>query len=316
MTGWRIWHRFVAPDRDKGGAEVVDGVRRWQEARDRARPALLFVNLMEAHAPYQEVPVRWRRAWTDPAISRPQLEAIGERSHMAQVLGTAVPEDDLGTTLDLQDGAIAAADAYLGQIVEIVGDDAVWVVVSDHGELLGEHGLWGHNLGLWEPLVAVPMVVAGPGWPEGAVVDDPVSLVDVAPTVAAMAGAALPEPVAGVDLGPVVRGEHSLTDRTLVAEHLRTDFLTAGWQMLDPTGDHASIRARRAAVRKGDLKRMLAEDGTDEGYDLAIDPLEEHPLPGAELPLAVSLPTPGATTPVPALDQATTDALKALGYLR
>ena len=111
LTGWRIWHRFAAPDRDKGGADVVDGVRRWQATRDPARPALLFVNLMEAHAPYQEVSVQWRQAWTAPALSRPELEAIGERSHMAQVLGTAVPEGDLATTLALQDGAIAAADA-------------------------------------------------------------------------------------------------------------------------------------------------------------------------------------------------------------
>ena len=316
LTGWRIWHRFAAPDRDKGGADVVDGVRRWQAIRDPDRPALLFVNLMEAHAPYQEVPVEWRRAFTDPALTLPGLEAIGERSHMAQVLGTAVPEEDLATTLDLQDGAIAAADAYLGQIVEIVGQDTIWVVVSDHGELLGEHGLWGHNLGLWEPLVSVPMVVAGPGVPGGVVVDDPVSLVDVLPTVAAMAGADLPQPVAGVDLGPVVRGERSLAGRTLLAEHLRTDFLTSGWQLLDPTGDHTAIRARRAAARRGDLKRMVAEDGTDEGYDLSADPDEEAPQPGHLVSLAVRLPTPGDTTPVPALDQATTDALQALGYLR
>jgi arylsulfatase A-like enzyme len=197
-----------------------------------------------------------------------------------------------------------------------VGQDTVWVVVSDHGELLGEHGLWGHNLGLWEPLVSVPMVVAGPGWPEGVVVDDPVSLVDVLPTVAALAGADLPEPVAGIDLGPVVRGERSLADRTLIAEHLRTDFLTSGWQLLDPLADHASIRARRAAARRGDLKRILAEDGTDQGFDLSVDPDELTPLPGGELPLAVRLPTPAAGAPVPSLDQATTDALQALGYLR
>jgi len=297
------------------GAAVAAGVL-VAECAALARPFFLFVNLMEAHAPYQEVPVASRTAWTSPDLSLAALEAIGERSHMAQVLGTAVDPADLKTTFDLQDGAIAAADRYLGQLLEIVGDDTVWIVLSDHGELLGEHGLWGHNLGLYEPLVSVPLVMAGPGMPRGTVIDDPVSLVDVVPTVCALAETPAPSRTAGMDLLPVLRGERSLAGRTLRAEHLRTDFLTSGWQLLDPLGDHSAIRARRAAARRGDHKRILAEDGTDQSFDLAADPGEQRPSPGATVELRLELPGPGLPGQEAGFDEATSRALGALGYLR
>ena len=85
---------------------------------------------------------------------------------------------------------------------------AIAVVLADHGELFGEHALFGHSNTLYEPLIRVPMVMAGPALPKGLVVQEVVSLVDVMPTLLAMAGVEAPE-VDGRDLRPVIAARDS-----------------------------------------------------------------------------------------------------------
>jgi arylsulfatase A-like enzyme len=67
-------------------------------------------------------------------------------------------------------------------------EDTILVVVADHGEYLGEHGLLKHMYFHFEEALHVPMIVAGPGVPEGEVRTDPVSLVDIFDTVCDLAG--------------------------------------------------------------------------------------------------------------------------------
>ncbi len=81
-----------------------------------------------------------------------------------------------------------AVDAEFGRLlagIDSLGlrDDVVVLFVSDHGEALGRDGFWVHSIFLWESLVRVPLVLRAPGL-EPKVVYDPVSLVDVAPTLA------------------------------------------------------------------------------------------------------------------------------------
>jgi choline-sulfatase len=61
-------------------------------------------------------------------------------------------------------------------------DDTLIVYTTDHGENLGARRLWGKN-NMYEESAAIPMIVAGPGVPEGKVSTTPVTLIDVAPTV-------------------------------------------------------------------------------------------------------------------------------------
>ena len=309
MIGWRVWHRFAAPSRDKAGAAVARGLAGWHAARDPDRPFFVLVNLLEAHAPYQEVPHGVRSRFVEGHPS--DLEAEGERLHLAQVFG-GDPDVDPTRADDLMDGAVAAADAYLGRLRRILGDDPVWIVVSDHGELLGEHeGLWGHNAGLYEALIRVPMVIAVPGMAAGRI-DAPVSLVDIAPTVRSLAGLS-PLPSDGRDLTPILAGGLADAARVVEAEHFRTDYLTEGMQLARPRADQAALRARRGAAISQHAKRQRSEAGLDVGFDLASDPKEERPLPGAATGLAVELRAP--TTPRgldPDAQQRA--ALKALGY--
>jgi len=168
----RVYFALAAPDRDKGGSDLVVGIRRWLAERDPTRPYFLFVNVFEAHGPYQYVPRAFRRRFADPDLSLQALEAFGTRVFTATQNGNRLSEGDVAVGVDLLDGAIAAADFVLGQVLELVGDDAIAVVLSDHGELFGEHALFGHSNTLYEPLIRVPMVMAGPTLPKGLVVEE------------------------------------------------------------------------------------------------------------------------------------------------
>ena len=73
-----------------------------------------------------------------------------------------------------------------------LSDDTRILYTSDHGEMLGNHGIWTKML-MYEDAVAVPMILSGQGVPRGKVVDTPVSLVDCYPTIVENAGVTLTE---------------------------------------------------------------------------------------------------------------------------
>ncbi len=80
-------------------------------------------------------------------------------------------------------------------------EDTLVVVTADHGEELGEHGIWFDHHGLYEANLRVPLLFWAPGRvPRGAVVQDAVNLFDLAPTIAAALGVPVPAAMHGRDL--------------------------------------------------------------------------------------------------------------------
>jgi arylsulfatase A-like enzyme len=314
LLGKRIYRALMAPDWDKGGTESVTGIRRWLAERDATRPYFLFVNLYEPHGPYQHVPRAFRRRFSDPGLSLRALEAIGNRVMTATQNGNRLSAGDTSAGLDLLDGAIAASDALLGEILELVGDDPIVVVLADHGELFGEHTLFGHSNTLYEPLIRIPMVIAGGDVPSGVVAGDVVSLVDVMPTLLALAGIRAPA-VDGVDLRPLLHEGGRLERRRVRAEQFSPDTLAHGWAHQRPD-EVEYLHARKQAVVSRDLKRIIASDGSDLGYDLRTDPGEERPFPGQETQLSARVPEPEEGRAPPALDPVQSKMLEVLGYLQ
>src|SRR5262245_20033234 len=210
------------------------------------------------------------------------------------------------------DGEIAFVDAQLGRLLEGLrsrwGDAGLLVVVtSDHGESFGEHGDRTHSYFVYETTQHIPLLFAGAGLPAGRSVGAPVGLVDVAPTLIALAGAKpLPE-TAGRDLSPLLRGEEGAPENAYfetVAPQL--DF---GWSPLLGlrAGSHKYIRAPRPEL-----------------YDLAADPAgqaglaAERPELVAELDAALEArlrAEPAHTAAPVVVTPAAREALASLGYL-
>jgi arylsulfatase A-like enzyme len=313
LLGFRLLARYTAIDRDKGGGQVVAAARGWLRARDGERPFFLFVNLMEAHAPYQAVPSNHRRRFVDPSWPLVTLEKFGEAVWAHQWEGRPVPPSLYEMNAGMLDGAISAADRYLGELLALLGEDTIVFVLSDHGDLAGEYDLFGHNFGLWEPLIRIPLVVAGPGFPRGAVVRETVSIVDVAPTVAGLAGIEF-GPGAGVDLRTLLEPRDPSPPRAVTAEQFRVPGLLArGFGRFYSAEEVARLRQRRRAVVSGTSKRVWEETGRELVYDLAGDPDESDPREIA--PATAALDTSPRAAPETVMSPEARQALRALGYV-
>lgn len=160
------------------------------------------------------------------------------------------------------DGEIAYVDRELGRLVQFLKGEHLWdrvafVVAGDHGEGLWDHGEKLHGYLAYQSTLAVPLIVRIPGGGRGRVVEEPVSLVDVAPTLLALSGVAIPSGLDGISLLPVFSG-HDLPRRDLYFESL-VGSLTYGWSPL--TG-----------IRRGRFK--LIRSVAPELYDLEADPAE------------------------------------------
>lgn len=106
---------------------------------------------------------------------------------------------------------IAELDEHVGQILHALEEsgqagNTLVIYASDHGEMLGEHGLWSKNA-LLENAARVPIIIAGPGLPRGKTVEQSVSHVDIGATVLDVAGAARPDGMRGRSLLPLALGK-------------------------------------------------------------------------------------------------------------
>ena len=108
---------------------------------------------------------------------------------------------------------ITELDGNLGRLLDMLEEtgqleSTVVIFTSDHGDMMGEHGMY-YKYTPYDAAARVPLIIAGPGFAAGAVVDTPVSLVDVHATIMDLAGAGSVENCRGHSLLPLVAGDES-----------------------------------------------------------------------------------------------------------
>jgi choline-sulfatase len=266
---------------ERPGREVVDRALAWL-AKDGGRPFFLWVHLYDAHAPYTPPP-----EWAARHPGRPY------------------------------DGEISAVDEQVGRILKALrqrGLDGrtVVAVAADHGESLGEHGELTHGLLLYEPTLHVPLLLRAPWGLKARVVEAPVSLVDLAPTLAGLLGKPFPTAASldGRDLSRSLLAGGEPAAGELYAETRYPAVF--GWSPL-------------TALRRRDLKYISAP--RPELYDLRRDPRESANLLRPDSPPPVSeahgfaarlaaIEASAVTTARPlAADAETRAKLASLGYI-
>ncbi|MFC3164957.1 choline-sulfatase [Ciceribacter thiooxidans] len=185
------------------------------------RPWCLTVSFTHPHDPYVARKCFWDLYADCPALD-PKVGVIPfeEQDPHSQRLLVACDHDAFEITQEDVRRArrgyfanISYVDEKIGEIIDVLErtgmrEDTVILFVSDHGDMLGERGLW-FKMCFFEGSARVPLMISAAGWKPG-LVDAPVSTLDVTPTIAAMAGidiASVRPWTDGEDLGPVVRGE-------------------------------------------------------------------------------------------------------------
>jgi choline-sulfatase len=196
-----------------------------------------------------------------------------------------ITESGVPALVQKYDYEIAFVDIWIGKILEAIeknglGDKVMVVVLSDHGEAFGVHRVAGqkmffHGQTLYDELLRVPLILKVPGL-KPAVVDDPVSLVDVGPTVLDGLGIAIPEGLAGRTVLRRALGTAPLDPRPIFAQLLPA-----------PSWKHKWMAMVAADGKYKMIYRM--SDRAFELYDLSQDRDEEKNLNDSQAEMAAAL---------------------------
>ncbi len=213
------------PGTSKTARVYVERLLPWL-ARHREVPFFVFLHVADPHDPYRPEPP-YDRLWADPARAREHEErldraraAIGDPLLRRFGMPTRADLEAAGVDAETHvaydrawyDGAIRGMDAELGRLVaglreQGLGERTLVAVAADHGEEFLEHGRTFHGQSVYGELTNVPLVLWQPGRvPAGRVVEEPVEIVDVLPTLLAASGLPVPEAAQGRSLLPLLAG--------------------------------------------------------------------------------------------------------------
>lgn len=264
---------------ERVGAAVVADAIRWIDTVPRAQPLFLWVHLYDPHAPYSA-----------PAPFGAEFAA------------------------NPYDGEVAYVDQQIGRVLDALRlrgslEDSLVIVVADHGESLGEHGEDEHGVFLYESVIRVPLIVAGPQARRGHVVTEQVRTVDLMPTVLDLLGLAATAEFDGESLRSVLNGGR----RTVVPPAYAESYypkLHYGW---------SELRALRADGWK------IIDAPTPELFAIGKDPWETTNLFQAQRALGDRMVaevvrleqsfTGGRAPEAAAPSRETLERLRSLGYV-
>ena len=266
VRGWHTFRNLLLKGKPGKGPYLLAEVRGWlarrkARAKAAAKPFFLYVHSIDPHVPYtpphQYLSMYWKERYRGRVVPR----LTGHQLDDARAGKFRVGPTDKRYVEALYDGEVSAADHYFGQMMELLereglSKDTLVIVSADHGEELWEHGQPGHGHTLFNELIGVPLLFGpAPLVPSARVVEGSVEMVDVAPTILALAGLAVPERAQGRSLVPMMRDEGPASPVSFSVHE-----------------------GRIAAAQQGRFKYIVYRGGAERVFDLDADPLEQKDI--------------------------------------
>jgi choline-sulfatase len=238
-------------------------------------PFFLVVSFSSPHDPWEVRRSHWERyereAIDPPAVPAiPLADADPHSRRLREMIGideAALSNEQLLTARHGYYAAISYVDERIGQVLGSLrdaglADETTVVLTADHGEMLGERGLW-YKMSFFEPSARVPLIVSAPGHIQPGRRSEPVSLLDLAPTLLELAAPGGPDDdMDGSSLVPLLEGSDAA--RPTVA----CEYLAEG------------VTSPAVMLRRGRHKFISCEGDPDQLYDLEADPHEVVNLAG------------------------------------
>ena len=240
---------------------------------DVERPFFLVVSFSNPHDPWELRPPYWQLYDRDtidlPVVPRIPLDEADPHSRrlraMCGVDDVDLSPEQLRAARHGYYAAISYLDERIGEILAALrdarlDDDTIIAFTADHGEMLGERGLW-YKMSFFEHSARVPLMVRVPGGATARRVAEPVSLLDLAPTLLELTGASWPDEqladVDGTSLAGLMTGERATRPGAVLSEYLAE-----------------GVNAPAVMVRRGCHKLIVCPGDPDQLYDVTADPLE------------------------------------------
>lgn len=252
-------------DEFKRMKQTVDRGLAWLDTLGGEERFFLFLHTYDVHG-YAPPPASVKqlvRPYDGPLLRDVELSKTVQSPKRLLALERTTPADRRFLS-DAYDAAIHSSDAQFGRLVDALGErgllaDTLIVFTSDHGEEFYERGGTGHGYTVYDENLRVPLAMLHPALEPGRV-EELVRLIDVAPTIALLAGAERPPGWIGSSLVTSAGAPRSGGSRLAYSEFSHRPYV---------------------ALRALDLKLIEnTESGAFELYDLALDPAESRNLAG------------------------------------
>jgi choline-sulfatase len=236
------------------------------------RPFCLVASMTHPHDPYVIPQPYWDR-YTDAEIDMPRvtmhpadLDPHSKRlRHVCGLDLLPVDEQQTRAARHAYYGAVSYVDDQIGVMLGALADsgfaeNTIVLLLADHGDMLGERGLW-YKMNFFEPACRIPLIVHAPSQFKAHRVVESASLVDILPTLCELASAATDfvTPLDGKSLVPQLRGSQG-TDE-VIGEYLAEGAI-----------------APLVMIKRGRYKFVHSPVDPDQLYDLQADPDEIHNL--------------------------------------
>ncbi len=274
MLGPHQWTRQLGYDQMTFDRAIAR-LREYAIGNHQDQPLFLYVSFTQPHDPYTTTK-HYLDLYKDTEIPMPN--PYGNILHLSPTYQWLVTHHGINLGKIPPEKVREARRNYLAmvswvddRIGKLLGElkrldlDKSFVVcfTSDHGAMLGEHGQWSKRYMLeWSS--RVPLIVSGPGrLPEGKRIAAPVSLIDVFPTLADLAGVKVETELDGSSLLPLLKGTGSGDGRSVIAEYL-------GEGVIEPV----------RMVRWEQYKYIIVNGYPPQLYDLQTDPNENENVAG------------------------------------
>jgi arylsulfatase A-like enzyme len=323
VEAWR-----ATPERRPGPAveEPIRWIREFAESRE---PFFIFLNFNTSHMPYDPAPGH-RELFVDDTRSQERVAYL--EGMKGDVLGIhGLDPEDFEIMRELYAAELHMVDWDLGRVLTALEssgllEETLVIVTGDHGENIGEQGVVGHSLGMYEPTLRVPLILRFPErFPPGAVRDELVSLVDVMHTVLDVCGISADDQSGAIESRSLSGARHEPRG-FVVAEADRPLHMLELVNRVVPERLSAIDHPVRA-IRSGSHKLVWNDDQGLELFDLEADPAEAVNLSG-ELPAVQqrlldylagwhsSLTSTSAVEASEIEDAETLEQLRELGYIQ
>ena len=281
LAAWKTlsWlKRSLNPDLvvERVAGRTVDLALKWLEQQPNDTPWLAWVHLFDPHGPY-EPPEPFDAAYYsgDPRdASHTSMESV---EHVAAYLEKSLEGiRDTEYVVAQYDGEISYTDLQFARLLQFLDQhdlakDTIVIVNGDHGESLGENGIWfDHGDDLYDAVTRVPWAIRYPDHIQpNTTVSEPVELVDLAPTLLHYLEVERPDTFEGRSLKPVIEGHKPLrtSARAIAFDRPANRAARKAGEISQPT-------YRLVALRSNDwlFVRHDAPNAEDELYDLNVDP--------------------------------------------
>ncbi|MXZ80602.1 MAG: choline-sulfatase [Gammaproteobacteria bacterium] len=281
------WYHNMSSVVQAGVAEITNqlayddevGYQAMREIYDHARssdprPLCLVASFIHPHDPYATRQKYWsmyeNREISLPQVPRPPVQPDPHNRRLERVIdvdAVEVTENDILNARRAYYGNVSYIDEWVGRLHETVREcgmdrDTLIIFTSDHGDMLGEFGLW-YKMSFREWSCRIPLIVHDPSRLSAKTVKSPVAHVDVLPTlvdIAAAGTAGQPEPIDPLDgrsLWPLCLGEGQDAEGIAISEYLAE-----------------GTCAPMLMIRQGRYKHVSCETDPDQLFDLGADPNE------------------------------------------